>query len=66
MHKIIYFFRYKIIAKHFGDILYSKLDYKQAALMYNRSAERNKAIGSYLKAGLWKECLELAYELITE
>lgn len=55
--------RYKIIAKHFGNLLYSKLDYKQAALLYNQSSERNKAIGSYLKAGFWKEALELSYEL---
>lgn len=39
------------------------MDYKQAALIYNRSTERNKAIGSYLKAGFWKEALELAYKL---
>lgn len=68
MYKRIYtffilFYRYKIIAKHFGDFLYSKIDYKQAALMYNRSTERNKAIGAYLKVGLWKESLELSYEL---
>lgn len=31
--------------------------------MYNRSTERNKAINSYLKAGFWKETLELSYEL---
>lgn len=31
--------------------------------MYNRSTERNKAIGAYLKVGLWKESLELSYEL---
>ncbi|XP_022162611.1 elongator complex protein 1 [Myzus persicae] len=54
---------YKTIAKHFGDLLYSKMDYQHAALIYNRSTERNKAIGSYLKAGFWKESLELCYEL---
>jgi len=31
--------------------------------MYNQSSERNKAIGSYLKAGFWKEPLELSLEL---
>ncbi|VVC39279.1 WD40/YVTN repeat-like-containing domain,Quinoprotein amine dehydrogenase, beta chain- [Cinara cedri] len=54
---------YKIIAKHFGDVLYSKMDYLQAALMYNQSTERKKAINSYLKIGFWKEPLELSYEL---
>lgn len=39
------------------------MDYKQAALMYNQSTERNKAINSYLKIGFWKESLELSYEL---
>jgi len=58
-----FFFRYKTIAKHFGDLLYSKIDYKHAALMYNRSSERDKAIGAYLKGGFWKESLELSYEL---
>ncbi|XP_027837017.2 elongator complex protein 1 [Aphis gossypii] len=54
---------YKTIAKHYADLLYSKMDYKHAALIYNQSIERNKAIGSYLKAGFWKESLELSYEL---
>lgn len=64
MNKILYLLhRYKIISKHYGDVLYSKIDYKQAALMYNRSTERIKAVGSYLKAGFWKESLELSYEL---
>jgi len=31
--------------------------------MYNRSSERDKAIGAYLKGGFWKESLELSYEL---
>lgn len=39
------------------------MDYKHAALIYNQSIERNKAISSYLKAGFWKESLELSYEL---
>jgi len=34
--------------------------------MYNQSSERNKAIDSYLKAGFWKESLELSYELNLE
>jgi len=34
--------------------------------MYNQSTERNKAITSYLKVGLWKESLELSYELNLE
>lgn len=59
----VLFYRYKIIANHFGDFLYSKIDYKQAALMYNRSTQRNKAIDAYLKIGFWKESLELSYEL---
>jgi len=62
----IFFYRYKKIAKHFGDLLHSKIDFKQAALMYNQSTERNKAISSYLKVGLWKESLELSYELNLE
>jgi hypothetical protein len=59
----LFYYRYKVIAKYFGDFLYSKIDYKQAALMYNRSTERNKAVDSYLKAGFWKESIELSYEL---
>lgn len=31
--------------------------------MYNQSSERCKAVGSFLKAGFWKESLELSYEL---
>jgi len=58
-----FFYRYKTISKHYADLLYSKMDYKHAALIYNQSIERNKAIGSYLKAGFWKESLELSYEL---
>ncbi|XP_050429932.1 elongator complex protein 1 [Adelges cooleyi] len=54
---------YKLIATHYGDLLYSKMDYKQAALVYSYSTERKKAISSYLKAGFWKEALELCYKL---
>lgn len=39
------------------------MDYKQAALMYNQSSDRKKAVKSYLKAGFWKESIELSYAL---
>lgn len=39
------------------------MDYKQAALVYSQSNESDKAVSSYLKAGFWKEALQMAYKL---
>ncbi|XP_050537396.1 elongator complex protein 1 [Daktulosphaira vitifoliae] len=55
-------YEYKLIATHYGDDLFSKMDYKQAAIIYCRSSEKVKAIECFIKAGYWKEALQLCYE----
>ncbi|KAL5512586.1 hypothetical protein ACEPAG_3239 [Sanghuangporus baumii] len=51
---------YKHILDVYGDYLYERREYRQAALVFTEAVNSSKALVAYERALMWREALELA------